>query len=268
MQALWAADLRPPALKLVAARVADRVDRDTGGGFFIGLDRIAAECGISRSQAQRHMIALRKLGLIELEKPATQWSPPQYRMPLAKLEALPKATNSERRDSADAAPDSVRHSTSAAPESARGSTHARQGQHGRCSGAAPMLHKTSETSLDVSEEEKASAAGHAPDGAAGKLPGCVDPAEWSKALAARPELDWEALRAEAHRHAGLGCPAEAMTQALRSMRGSGLVRLIPSYAKTKTAAPRRAKTKHAGITETWAKELAKEEESTHGCKAA
>jgi hypothetical protein len=121
MSAVWRMNITPPTRKLVLLALADYGD-DRGGNIFPSMSALAAKCGVTRSQAQRHVRALEVEGLVRVVANASGGKPgatPHYRLDLDQV--VHTARTSET-GSADAT----------------GSTDAQEGPHGRAGGVAPM----------------------------------------------------------------------------------------------------------------------------------
>ena len=122
MKRVWATDIQPAGRKLVALKLADHCN-DSGGSLFVGMAAIARDCGVSRSQAQRHMHALVDAGLLTVTANASGGARgvvPHYRLHVERL-TDPSATGS-----ADAAHGSHGCGDGVAPMRRTGSTHATQ----------------------------------------------------------------------------------------------------------------------------------------------
>lgn len=154
MKRVWATDIQPAGRKLVALKLADHCS-DTGGSLFVGMTSIARDCGVSRSQAQRHVHALVDAGLLSVTANAAggaRGTVPHYRLHVERL-AEPSATggthatrstdatrSTSATGSANAVPaDGVTGCVDATGSAgATGSTDAPDGSHGCGDGVAPM----------------------------------------------------------------------------------------------------------------------------------
>ncbi|NMM78571.1 hypothetical protein B2J88_32665 [Rhodococcus sp. SRB_17] len=116
MKRVWATEIQPAGRKLVALKLADHCN-DTGGSLFVGMAAIARDCGISRSQAQRHVHALVDAGLLSVTANASGGARgvvPHYRLHVERL-SNPFATGST---------DATRSTGATRSTDATGSTHA------------------------------------------------------------------------------------------------------------------------------------------------
>ncbi|MES2978038.1 MAG: helix-turn-helix domain-containing protein [Pseudomonadota bacterium] len=142
---VWATDILPTGRKLVALKLANHCD-DLGGSLFVGMAAIARDCGVSRSQAQRHMHALIDAGLLSVianEQGGAPGMVRHYRLHVARL-ADPSTKGGARVADARAGgdmtsamngPDST-HATGGTD--ATRSAYAAHGSHGCGDGVAPM----------------------------------------------------------------------------------------------------------------------------------
>lgn len=130
LNAIWATDIRPTGQKLVALKLADHCNKDTNE-MFVGMTAIAHACGISRSQAQRHVHALVKVGLLSVvrnQKGGPRGVVPHYRLNFERL-SIPLAGR-------DTSATSWVNST--------GRTSAAYGSH-RCGDGVALAHVTGST---------------------------------------------------------------------------------------------------------------------------
>lgn len=133
MSRVWATSIVPAGRKLVAMKLADSCD-DVGGSLFPSMSSVADACNMSRSQAQRHMRALMKDGLLSVIANAAGGAPgtvPDYQLHIERL-AEPKRA----RGSVFAIPGVGADAT--VGMHATGSADASEGSQGRASGVASM----------------------------------------------------------------------------------------------------------------------------------
>lgn len=231
--AVWAADIEPPALKLVAATLADRAN-DEGGGIRFSVQTIAWRANLSERQARRYLRDLEKLQVLIVERRSAQHSATHYRMPLESLQAL-------QRESPEGDPD--RTPMTALSES-RPDIQGIQTGHTRSPDRTPVSPKTS---LRRPEASKGRDDAAAPDALprAVAAPRGVDTSAWARLLAGRPDLKHEDLADAAAVHLAAGCPAEALSQAMEVLRVTPHHRsLDPRYRRAtsrKTNAANRGK---------------------------
>ena len=213
MKRVWATEIQPAGRKLVALKLADHCN-DTGGSLFIAMSTIAAACGISRSQAQRHVHALVDAGLLSVTANATGGARgvvPHYCLHVERL-SDPSATGSadatrstgatpstDATGSTDATPDADMTGSASATGGVHttGSTDTAHGSRGCGDGVAPMrttgsTHATQTTinhQLTIIEPSEKTRARKAP-------PVDVDLADLRTGVDEQVWRDWVALRAK------------------------------------------------------------------------
>ena len=124
MKRVCATDIQPAGRKLVALKLADHCN-DIGGSLFVGMAAIARDCGVSRSQAQRHVHALVDAGLLSVTANATggaRGTVPHYRLHVERLAEFSAGGSVDATRSTDAT----------------GRTDAANGQHACGGRVAPM----------------------------------------------------------------------------------------------------------------------------------
>ncbi len=191
LTALWAADLGGRAArKLVAARLADRANKDTGGDIYLSKASIARDTGLSPRQVQRQIQDLLDLGVLAVTRPATQHRPTQYRMPIDRLRLLARGDISDSPVDAGLQRAELPGETSATPLNAPGETStASRGDTG--------------DSLDVPRRSLGEVAAPARPPSAGAPGRALAPpreevaGEWAALASERPELDLDHVREQA-----------------------------------------------------------------------
>lgn len=207
MKRVWATEIQPAGRKLVALKLADHCN-DTGGSLFVGMAAIARDCGVSRSQAQRHVHALVDAGLLSVVANAAGGARgvvPHYRLHIERLSnpsvggSTDATRSTDATGSADAPPaaDMTGSASATGGVHATGSTDAAHGSHGCGDGVAPMrrtgsTHATQTTinhQLTIIKPSEKTRARKAPtvDADLADLRTGVDEQVWQ---------DWEALRAK------------------------------------------------------------------------
>lgn len=84
---MWATAITPAGRKLVALNLADRCN-DEGGRLFVSMARIAVDCDMSRSQAQRYVRSLIDDGLLSVVANGAGGAPgsvPHYQIHIDRL---------------------------------------------------------------------------------------------------------------------------------------------------------------------------------------
>lgn len=139
MKRVWATKILPAGRKLVAMKLADACN-DHGGSLFPSMASIAADCNLSRAQAQRHMHSLINDGLLSVVSNANGGAPgtvPHYQLHVDRL-AQPKPP----RGSIYATPTGDMDATGSA--GATGRMDAADGSRG-CTGGVALMQPTGST---------------------------------------------------------------------------------------------------------------------------
>lgn len=232
LTALWAARLGGNAgVKLVAARLADRANKDTGADIYLSIPTIARDTGLSQRQVKRHLQTLLALGVLVVVKRSAQHSATHYAMPLERLQALARgdADDTSEESSSDAG---------VTPGNA-------QGCHTRPSGVTFTTSRgvTHVTQDDPRRRKTSRGEAHASAGGPLALPAVVAaPAadvadEWQRLIEARPELDYAHIAEQAQvLYLTDGHPASALRKALDKLR-------LTRHHKELDAPPRKASAK-------------------------
>ena len=214
LTALWAARLGGNAgVKLVAARLADRANKDTGADIYLSVPTIARDTGLSQRQVKRHLQRLLALGVLVVVKRSAQHSATHYAMPLDRLQALAKG---------DA--DDTSEESSSDTDDTSGNA---QGCHTRHPGVTYKASRgvTGDTQ-DDHRRRKASMGGEAAARAADALTrtaraappadSCTD--AWSRLQEVRPDLDYTLIAEAARVHyIEPGRPPQELVDALRKL---------------------------------------------------
>jgi hypothetical protein len=201
MKRVWATEIQPAGRKLIALKLADHCN-DTGGSLFVGMAAIARDCGISRSQAQRHMHALVAAGLLSVVANAgggARGVVPHYCLHIDRLSdpSAGGSTDATRSTAATPTADMTGGTGATGGVHATGSTDAAHGSHGCGDGVAPMrrtgstdaTQTTINHQLTITEPSKKTCARKAPVGD-------VDLADLRTGVDEQVWQDWVALRAK------------------------------------------------------------------------
>jgi hypothetical protein len=205
--AVWGADLgRGAAVKLVAARLADRADERTET-VTLALSCVAHDTGLSLDQARRSIRALIALGVLEVANPPVQRKSTQYRM---RLSVLIELARHDANPTMDDPPRGgmvppLERPLGVAFLGPRGGISGPQGWHGATHNSLQRV--------NVEEREADAAKADALTRAAPAAPPGINTHVWETLVEARPDLDLRAIAEDVLRHRDAGCPDEDLADA-------------------------------------------------------